>query len=145
MSGRWLSRCSARRVRSPFGPNWSRAASTWERRVMRCSRRAGGTAPTAWDRRNENAIAGVTGHVAESVAELLLGEIGWRVLWHFVGPGRHGIDLLFLAPGDVVVAVKVKGTLVGGRVPGLSRRELAQMSAAWIDKADNPGDGRAGP
>src|SRR6266571_1319586 len=36
------------------------------------------------------AIAGVTGHVAESVAELLLEEHGWHVLWHLVGPGRHG-------------------------------------------------------
>ena len=84
-------------------------------------------------------IAGITGHVAESVAELVLDDLGWKVLWHFVGPGRHGVDLVFLTSDDKVVAVEVKGTLVSGRVPRLSRRELAQMSAAWIDKVDNPG------
>jgi hypothetical protein len=46
---------------------------------------------------------------------------------------------VFLAPGDVVVAIEVKGTLVRRRVPRLSGRELTQMSAAWVDKADNPG------
>ncbi len=25
------------------------------------------------------------------------------------------------------------------RIPRLSRREMLQMSAAWVDKADNPG------
>jgi hypothetical protein len=86
-----------------------------------------------------NTIAGVTGHVAESVTELLLDALRWQVLWHFVGPGRHGVDLLFLAPDDKVVAVEVKGTLVPGRIPRLSSRELGQMSAVWVDKVDNPG------
>lgn len=90
-------------------------------------------------RGERNAVAGITGHVAESVTELLLDDLGWHVLWHLTGPGRHGVDLVFLAPDDKVVAVEVKGTLVPGRIPRLSRRELAQMSAAWIDKADNPG------
>jgi DNA/RNA non-specific endonuclease len=85
------------------------------------------------------AVAGVTGHVAESVTEILLDRLGWHVLWHFTGPGRHGVDLVFLAPGDLVVAVEVKGTLVAGRIPRLSRGELTQMSASWMDKADNPG------
>ena len=85
------------------------------------------------------AIAGITGHVAESVTEVVLDALEWRVLWHFTGPGRHGVDLVFLTPDDNVVAVEVKGTLVPGRVPRLSRRELVQMSAAWVDKADNPG------
>jgi len=80
------------------------------------------------------AVAGVTGHVAESVTEVLLDALGWRVLWHFTGPGRHGVDLVFLAPGDQIVAVEVKGTLVAGRIPRLSRRDIAQMSAAWVDK-----------
>jgi hypothetical protein len=85
------------------------------------------------------AVAGVTGHIAESVIEVLLDRLDWRVLWHFTGPGRHGVDLLFLTPDDKIVAVEVKGTLTAGRIPRLSRRELAQMSAEWVDKADNPG------
>ena len=63
----------------------------------------------------------------------------WRILWHLTGPGRHGVDLVVLAPADLVVAIEVKGTLVSGRIPRLSRQETAQMSAAWVDKADNPG------
>lgn len=89
-------------------------------------------------RREWALLAGTTGHVAESVTEVLLDRYGWHVLWHFEGPGRHGADLVFLAPGDRVVAVEVKGTLVRHRVPRLSRREMVQMSAEWIDKADNP-------
>jgi len=85
------------------------------------------------------AVAGVTGHVAESVTEVLLDRGEWRVLWHFTGPGRHGVDLVFLTPDDKIVAVEVKGTLVAGRIPRLSRREMIQMSAGWVDKADNPG------
>lgn len=89
-------------------------------------------------RREWAILAGTTGHIAESVTEVLLDTCGWHVLWHFEGPGRHGADLVFLAPGDRVVAVEVKGTLVPNRLPRLSRREMAQMSAEWIDKADNP-------
>jgi hypothetical protein len=85
------------------------------------------------------AVAGVTGHVAESVTEVFLDRLEWRVLWHFTGPGRHGVDLVFLTPDDKIVAAEVKGTLVAGRIPRLSRREMTQMSAAWLDKADNPG------
>jgi hypothetical protein len=86
------------------------------------------------------ALAGVTGHVAESVVELLLDDWGYAMLWHFANVGQHGIDLLALDPvGDLVVALEVKGTLRSGVVPRLSRRALLQMSAAWIDKADNPG------
>jgi hypothetical protein len=90
-------------------------------------------------RSERNAVAGVTGHVAESVAELMLDQLDWRVLWHFIGPGRHGVDLVLLTPDDKLVAVEVKGTLVGGTISRLTRRQLAQMSDAWIDKADNPG------
>ena len=97
------------------------------------------TGPSALARSERCAVAGVTGHVAESVTEVLLDNLGWRALWHFTGPGRHGVDLVFLAPNDVVVAIEVKGTLVRRRIPRLSGRELTQMSAAWIDKADNPG------
>lgn len=90
--------------------------------------------------RSERAlIASVTGHVAESVVELLLNELGWEPLWHFSGPGYHGVDLVFLAPGDRVVVVEVKGTLLPGKVPRLGHREILQMSSTWIDKCDNPG------
>ena len=86
------------------------------------------------------ALAGVTGHVAESVVELLLDALGYAPLWHFTGPGQHGIDLLVLSPSQTqVVAVEVKGTLRPGYWPRLSRREQLQMSGAWVDKADNPG------
>jgi hypothetical protein len=95
--------------------------------------------PASLTRGERSAIAGVTGHVAESVTELLLDRLNWRVLWHFPGPGRHGVDLVFLTPDDKITAIEVKGTLVAGRMPRLSRREMSQKSAAWVDKADNPG------
>jgi hypothetical protein len=85
-------------------------------------------------------LAGVTGHMAESVVELMLDGYGYHLIWHFSGPGRHGIDLLALAPcGDRLVAIEVKGTLRHGVWPRLTRGELVQMSAAWLDKSDNPG------
>ena len=85
------------------------------------------------------AVSPVTGHVAESVVELLLDDLGWHILWHHVGPGPHGVDLVLLSPDDKIVATEVKGTLVPARVPRLTRREIEQMSADWLDKADNPG------
>lgn len=84
-------------------------------------------------------VAGVTGHVAESLCALFLANLDWSVLWHFTGPGRHGVDLVLLSPDERVVVVEVKGTLVPGRIPRLSRRDVEQMSAAWVDKHDNPG------
>jgi hypothetical protein len=81
------------------------------------------------------ALAPVTGHVAE----LVLDELGWHVLWHHVGPGPHGVDLVLLSPDDKVVATEVKGTLVPGRIPRLTRHEVEQMSPTWLDKLDNPG------
>jgi hypothetical protein len=95
--------------------------------------------PASLTRAERCAVAGVTGHIAESVTEVLLDHLDWRVLWHFTGPGRHGVDLIFLAPDDKVVAVEVKGTLTAGHIPQLSRREITQMSTEWVDKADNPG------
>ena len=86
------------------------------------------------------ALAGVTGHVAESVIEVILSEHGYQPIWHFEGPRRHGIDLAMLSPAlDRVIVFEVKGTLRPRRLPGLSRRELRQMSTAWMDKKDNPG------
>lgn len=106
----------------PFAIAWSRSLSAL------ASHERGG------------ALAGVTGHVAESVVEILLAELGYDSVHHFVGPGRHGIDLLMLAPArDHVLAIEVKGTLRPGYVPRLSRSAATQMSAEWINKADNPG------
>ena len=101
--------------------------------------RAWHSGPGCLSHRERCAVAGVTGHVAESIVELLLDALDWRVLWHFTGPGRHGVDLLFLTPEGQVVAIETKGTLVRGRLPRLPHRALAQMSAAWLDAADNPG------
>ena len=95
--------------------------------------------PASLTRAERCAVAGVTGHIAESVLEVLLDRLDWHVLWHFTGPGRHGVDLVFLTPDDKIAAVEVKGTLTAGRIPRLSRREMTQMSAEWVDKADNPG------
>ena len=68
-----------------------------------------------------------------SVVEVLLVDVGWR-------PLHHGIDLLMLSPAaGHVLAIEVKGTLRPGVVPRWSRRAHLQMSAAWMDKADDPG------
>jgi hypothetical protein len=85
------------------------------------------------------ALPGVTGHVAESVVELILDEYGYVPLAHHASAGRHGVDLLMLhLPSDMVLAIEVKGTLRKGHIPRLTRGELTQMSHAWIDKRDNP-------
>src|SRR5215831_9886675 len=95
--------------------------------------------PGSLTRAERCAVAGVTGHIAESAIEVLLDRLDWRVLWHFADPGRHGVDLVFLTPDGKIAAVEVKGTLTAGSIPRLSRREMTQMSAEWVDKADNPG------
>lgn len=80
--------------------------------------------------------------MAESVAELLLDDLGYHAIWHFTGPGRHGVDLLeFHRNTEIVMAVEVKGTLRPGHSPRLTRGELRQMSTGWINKAANPGMG----
>lgn len=85
-------------------------------------------------------LGGITGHVAESVAAVVLEGLGWTPVWHFVGPGRHGVDLLLLGPGaERLFAIEVKGTLKPGRWPRVWRGELTQMDVAWLDKVDNPG------
>jgi hypothetical protein len=85
------------------------------------------------------ALAGITGHVAESVTEVTLESLGWTPVWHFVGPGRHGVDLLMLGPSaERLFAVEVKGTLRPRHWPRLRRTELTQMAVEWLDKTDNP-------
>lgn len=91
------------------------------------------------------ALPGVTGHVAESVVEVMLAERGYVPMAHHAGPGRHGVDLIVLhLDQEMVFAVEVKGTLRARRVPRLTRGELEQMSAAWVGKPDNPGMTDAG-
>ena len=82
-------------------------------------------------------LAGVTGHVGESVAEAVLVGHGWSPVWHFTGPGRHGVDLLLLGPGaEHLIAVEVKATLRPRYWPRVPRH--VDMPA-WLDKLDNPG------
>lgn len=87
-------------------------------------------------------LNGVTGHIAESVAEVMLAEIGWSPVEHFTGPfsGGHGIDLAMLAPDqEHLFVVEVKGTLQPNRWPRLTRGEIDQMSPDWLSQPDNPG------
>lgn len=84
-------------------------------------------------------LARVTGEVAESVAELLLAEVGLQVFWHVVEDGIHGVDLLFLTPDESVLALEVKGTLRPGAIPRLTPSRLRQMSREWLNGPDNPG------
>lgn len=86
------------------------------------------------------ALSTVTGHIAESVTAVLLADLGNQLIWQLTGPGRHGVDLVMLdSAGQTVVAWEVKGTLREVGWPRLSRRELRQMGAGWMDKGDNPG------
>ncbi len=89
--------------------------------------------------RRRGSLGVITGHFAESVVEVGLEGFRWTPVWHFVGPGYHGVDLLLLGPGaERLVAIEVKGTLRPRRWPRLRRGELAQMGAGWLDKSDNP-------
>jgi hypothetical protein len=83
----------------------------------------------------------VVGEVAESVAELVLAELGYSVFWHVTEPGVHGVDLLFLSPDGSVLALEVKGTLRIGTIPRLTPSRLRQMSREWLNQADNPAMG----
>jgi hypothetical protein len=44
------------------------------------------------------ALSGVTGHVAESLVEVMLAGRGYVPVGHHAGPGRHGVDLVMLHP-----------------------------------------------
>jgi hypothetical protein len=76
--------------------------------------------------------------VAESVAELVLADVGYSVFWHITEPGVRGVDLLFLSPDDEVLALEVKGTLRPGAIPRLTPSRLRQMSREWLNQPDNP-------
>jgi hypothetical protein len=79
------------------------------------------------------------GAVAEAVAALFLVEHGFHLVGEVSGAGSHGADLLVLDPAlERLVAVEVKGTMSQRRWPRLRRGVLAQMSAEWLDKSDNP-------
>jgi hypothetical protein len=87
--------CETRPVDLPFALAWTRSL-----RALASHERSG-------------ALAGVTGHVAESVVELLLAELGYHPVHDFIGPGRHGVDLLMLSPAaDHVLAIEVRGRCV---------------------------------
>lgn len=83
-------------------------------------------------------LARVAGAVAESVAEVLLAEVGLDVFWHVVENGIHGVDLLLLTPEESVLALEVKGTLRPGAIPRLTPSRLRQMSREWLNGPDNP-------
>jgi hypothetical protein len=87
-------------------------------------------------------LPNVTGHLAESVVELILVELGFAPIWHFAGPksGGHGIDLAFLNPENAdLLVVEVKGTFRNGRWPLPASGPLEELTAEWLDKDDNPG------
>lgn len=80
----------------------------------------------------------MTGEVAESLAEVLLAEVGLNVFWHITTPGIRGVDLLFLCPDEGVLALEVKGTLRAGTIPRLTPSKLRQMSREWLNGPNNP-------
>jgi hypothetical protein len=84
------------------------------------------------------ALARVTGELAESVAALLLADIGLSVFSQITTPGIHGVDLLLLSPDESVLALEVKGTLRAGSVPRLTSSSLGQMSREWLNSPHNP-------
>lgn len=87
-------------------------------------------------------LNGVTGHVAESVVESMLADLGWVPLEHFTGPfsGGHGIDLAMATPDlEGVYAIEAKGTLAARGWPRLRAGDIPQLTPEWLAKADNPG------
>lgn len=80
----------------------------------------------------------VAGEVAESVAELVLHELEYHVIWHLTERGARGVDLLFLSPDESVLALEVKGTLRSGTIPRLTPSRLRQMSRDWLNQPHNP-------
>jgi hypothetical protein len=83
-------------------------------------------------------LARVTGEVAESVAQILLDDRGYSLVWQITTVGVHGVDLLFFAPDESVLALEVKGTLRPGATPRLTPSRLRQMSREWLNDPTNP-------
>jgi hypothetical protein len=83
-------------------------------------------------------LARVIGEVAESVAQIVLDEHRYDLFWQITTPGIRGVDLLFLAPDESVLALEVKGTLRRGAIPRLTPSRLRQMSREWLDDPANP-------
>jgi hypothetical protein len=99
------------------------------------ARREGLASLSLAERRSINRV---TGEVAESLAEVLLAEVGLNVFWHITTPGIRGVDLLFLCPDESVFALEVKGTLRAGTIPRLTPSRLRQMSREWLNGPNNP-------
>jgi hypothetical protein len=78
------------------------------------------------------------GTIAESVATLLLLEVGLEVFGELAAAGVHGVDALALTPAGQVLAVEVKGTLRRSSLPRLGRGRSRQMSLAWLSSPSNP-------
>ena len=78
------------------------------------------------------------GTIAESVATLLLQEVGLDVFAELAVAGIHGVDLLALTPAAEVTAIEVKGTFRRGAIPRLGRGRLRQMSLEWLSNPANP-------
>lgn len=91
------------------------------------------------DRSSRPQLARVTGEVAESLAEIILAEQGYDLVWHITTPGIHGVDLLFASPDNYVLALEVKGTLRPGAIPRFTPSRLRQMSREWLNDPNNPG------
>jgi hypothetical protein len=68
----------------------------------------------------------------------VLDDVGYRVFWQITTPGVYGVDLLFLAPDEAVLALEVKGTLRAGVIPRLTPSRLRQMSREWLNQPTNP-------
>lgn len=89
-------------------------------------------------RERRGAICVETGTIAESVATLLLVELGLDVFAELAAAGVHGVDLLALTPAGQVLALEVKGTLRAHARPRLGRSRERQMSLAWLNSPTNP-------
>jgi hypothetical protein len=79
-----------------------------------------------------------TGFIAESVATLLLADVGLDVFAQIVTSGLHGVDLLALAPEGTVLALEIKGTLRADSIPRFNGGALRQMSIEWLNDPSNP-------
>jgi hypothetical protein len=80
----------------------------------------------------------VAGEVVESVAEIVLDDVEYQVVWHITERGTRGVDLLFLSPEESVLALEVKGTLRADTIPRLTPSRLRQMSRDWLNQPHNP-------